>query len=277
MRIAMGIAAFAATLCVAVPAQAVDQEKLNQIIAARPDEDKARDQFRHPAETLAFFGIEPGMTVIDALPGSWYARIFVNYLGSDGHYVGIRYSLDLYKKIYGDQYEERLEQIEAWPDNFIEMAKKFDENIDASFFHMGDAPEELKGTVDAYVYFRALHHLNRIEAHYLEDSAAEAFELLKPGGIVGIVQHRAPETASNGWANGSNGYLKMSRAIEAFTKAGFVIEATSEINTNPRDEPTEEDFVWRLPPSFEFKEKDREKYAAIGESNRMTLRFRKPE
>ena len=277
MRIATGVAALAAALCFIIPAGAVDQDKLNRVIADRMEEDKVRDQYRHPAETLAFFGIEPGMTVVDALPGSWYGRIFVNYLGSNGHYVGTRYSLDLYKKIYGDRFEERKDRIDAWPGDFTSMAKEMDANIDASFFHMGDAPENLKGTVDAYVYFRALHHLNRIEPHYLEDSAKEAFDLVKPGGIIGIVQHRAPETSASGWANGSNGYLKMSRAIEAFTKAGFVLEATSEINANPKDQPTEEDFVWRLPPSYEFGDENREKYAAIGESNRMTLRFRKPE
>ena len=104
--------------------------------------------------------------------------------------------------------------------------------------------------------------------------------ILKPGGVVGVVQHRAAESADDGWANGDNGYVKQSRIISVFESAGFELVETSEINVNPRDQPTQEEFVWRLPPTLGTSQEDEELRAemeAIGESDRMTLKFRKPE
>jgi len=107
----------------------------------------------------------------------------------------------------------------------------------------------------------------------------ETFNTVKPGGVVGVVQHRGPEGNSDGWANGDAGYLKQSRVVEAFEAAGFVLEASSEINANPADVPSNEDVVWRLPPSTGTTEEgtpERAAMEAIGESDRMTLLFRKP-
>ena len=119
---------------------------------------------------------------------------------------------------------------------------------------------------------------DRIALQIIED--AEASGALKPGGIVGVVQHRAPDGNDDAWANGSNGYLKRQTVIDILTGAGFELVAESEVNANPADQPSEDDFVWRLPPSFAGTGDDaalKAKYAAIGESNRMTLLFRKPE
>ena len=127
-------------------------------------------------------------------------------------------------------------------------------------------------TADAWLFIRALHHTNRFDSKYLDMSAADAFRVLKSGGLAGVVQHRAPEDADDVWADGSKGYLKQSRVIQAFKKAGFVLENASEINANRKDQPTESDFVWRLLPS----NKDDATAQAIGESDRMTLVFRKP-
>ncbi len=143
-------------------------------------------------------------------------------------------------------------------------------------------PEDASDQVDAVLFIRALHNLNRFtdeESPYMSDTLAETFRVLKPGGIAGVVQHSGPETNSDDWANGSNGYLKKSAVIAAFEAAGFEYVGSSDINANAADVPSEEEFVWRLPPSRSGTEEgspERAAYDAIGESNRMTLKFRKP-
>ena len=265
-------------LLVLIAAPAAMADTLDTVLAARPDADKARDQYRHPKETLTFFGITPGMTVIDVLPGDWYGRILAPYLGADGTYIGSAYPNERYKRIFGaERYESRRERIESFETRFPDSVAGYTDTPPATAtFRTWNAPEDMHGTVDAYLIIRALHHMNRYGPADMDAAAAEAFKLVKPDGIVGIVQHRAPEGAGDDWAIGSNGYLKQSRVVAAFTGAGFVLEASSDINANPKDQPGEGDFVWRLPPSLAKGETDRAAYQAIGESDRMTLKFRKP-
>ena len=139
----------------------------------------------------------------------------------------------------------------------------------------------MNGTIDAVLFIRAVHNLNRFEAQAGTRTAAlkETYRLLKPGGIVGVVQHRASESAPDDWATGQNGYLKSTALIAMFETAGFRFEASSEMNANPKDQPTTSDVVWRLPPSLRGTKDDPEKLSAvnaIGESDRVTLRFVKP-
>ncbi|MEM6544045.1 MAG: methyltransferase [Pseudomonadota bacterium] len=246
---------------------------LADIIDARSDEVKARDEFRHPLETLELFGIEEGMTVIDALPGSWYGEILASLLGPEGKYVGIRYGEWFYKGRYGDEAAERWSAAQSfltdWPAAAGEYAGDQSPSAEAYFFP--GLADSLDGTVDAALFIRALHHTNRFESKYLDLTAADAYRVLKPGGIAGVVQHRAPEDSDEAWAQGQNGYLKQSRVITAFKEAGFVLENASEINANRKDQPSSEDRVWRLRPSSDSPEA-----MAIGESDRMTLVFRKP-
>ena len=261
-------------IAVAPLATADHHGDLMKILDARSDDAKARDVYRHPAETLQLFGIDEGMAVIDALPGSWYGDILAPMLGADGEYIGIAYGEWFYQNSYGDGYEERWEDAQSflteWPANASEYGGgESGVSTDAYFFP--GLPESLNGSVDAALFFRALHHTNRYDPKYLDMTAADAFRVLKSGGIVGIVQHRAPEDADDTWADGDNGYLKQSRVIEAFKGAGFMLENASEINANRKDQPTTEDVVWRLPPSS-----DKPDALAIGESDRMTLVFKKP-
>ena len=251
---------------------------LESIIDGRSDADQARDQYRHPIETLFFFEIGPGMTVVETLPGrGWYTRILVPYIGSGGRFFGANYDIDLFKGIFGERWESRQSAIESWPQTFpAEAASYSDRPPEIGAFIIGQAPEDLIGKVDRILYIRSLHHLNRFDRSILDKAAAEAFALLKPDGIVGVVQHRAPESNDEEWASGSKGYLKQTRVIEAFTGAGFDLAATSEINANPKDMPTETDRVWRLPPSLRAEGEARETNLAIGESDRMTLKFVKP-
>jgi len=255
-------------------ANADQHDALMGILDARSDEAKARDVYRHPAETLQLFGINEGMTVIDALPGSWYGDILAPLLGPEGKYIGVQYGEWFFQNRYGDDYLERWNDAQSflsdWPARATEYGDGRDGPATEAYFFPG-LPESLNGSVDAALFFRALHHTNRYDPVYLDRTAADAFRVLKSGGIAGVVQHRAPEAASDEWADGDNGYLKQSRVISAFKNAGFELENASEINANRKDQPTEEDMVWRLPPSS-----DKPEALAIGESDRMTLVFRKP-
>ncbi|MBR9826290.1 MAG: hypothetical protein GYB36_10880 [Alphaproteobacteria bacterium] len=137
-------------------------------------------------------------------------------------------------------------------------------------YALDDIPDTENGQIDAVLFFRALHHLFRFEDPLIDTALAEIYDAVAPGGVVGVVQHRAPESADAAFANGDNGYLKQSDVIAAFERAGFILDASSEINANPADPA--DGFVWRLPPTST----DNPETLAIGESDRMTLRFRKP-
>ncbi len=156
-----------------------------------------------------------------------------------------------------------------------------DSSIDTGAFLFGAVPAELEGKVDAFLLFRAMHHLNKYEdvAETRTKAFADIYKSLKSGGVVGIVQHRAPEGSSDDWAKGFNGYVKQSVIIDAMKKAGFEFVGASEVNANPKDMPVEGDFVWRLLPRLAGSEEGSDKRAAIkqiGESDRMTLKFKKP-
>jgi len=150
-----------------------------------------------------------------------------------------------------------------------------------SAFVLGSLPEEMNGTADAMLFIRALHNLARFEdeGNYLTAALADAYAVLKPGGVVGVVQHEARPDMPDEWADGSAGYLKQAFVINAFEEAGFELAAESDVNANPADQPTTEDVVWRLSPTLATSREDpelREQLQTIGESNRMTLLFRKP-
>jgi len=210
--------------------------KLDSILAAQPDEVKARFEARNPAKTLEFFGITPAMSIGEALPGGgWYTKILAPYLGEDGKLVGIDYTIDMWSEF-------------------------------------GFANE---------AFIRAAHNLSRFEAEggYLTQAMKTTYDVLKPGGVVGVVQHRAPAEWDDAAANGSAGYLKQANVIAAFEAAGFEFVKSSEVNANPKDQPEAGDAVWRLPPSLSGVGDDaalKSKRIAIGETDRMTLLFKKP-
>ena len=158
-----------------------------------------------------------------------------------------------------------------WPAKVKE--EKTVNSAGVSGFIMGELPAEMAGTADRFLFIRALHNLARFEQDggHLTTALKSAYEILKPGGMVGVVQHEAPESASDQWASGANGYLKRDFVIAQLEAAGFEFLASSDINANPKDVPGEKDKVWRLPPTSDKKE-----MLAIGESNRMTLTFKKP-
>ena len=261
-----------------------DAERLGRILDAQPDDVKARYPHRNPQETLEFFGIEPGMTVVEALPGrGWYTKILLPYLGTDGTLIGVDYSREMWPN-FPFMTPERLKAKETWAADWTEEAEAWRSANSASVsaYAIDEIPESLNGTVDAVLFIRALHNMHRFEGEggYFSAALERAYELLKPGGIVGVVQHEARDDKPDEWADGSRGYMKQTRIAEAFSDVGFELVATSNINRNDKDQPGEEDIVWRLPPSLVTSQEDPELKAsleAIGESNRMTLKFRKPE
>lgn len=257
---------------------------LAAILDAQPEEAKARYEYRHPRETIEFFGIEPGMTVVEGLPGGgWYTRILLAWLGEEGRLIGADYSLDMYPN-FGFATEEFLAEQAKWVPNWVAWGSEFagENGPSVRAFHFGSLPRELVGTADVVFMVRALHNLARFESEggFLTEALGEAFDVLKPGGTLGIVQHHARDDMSDEFADGSRGYLKKDFVIAAVESAGFEFVGESDVNANAKDQPSGDDIVWRLPPTLGTSRDNPELRAeleAIGESNRMTLKFRKPE
>jgi predicted methyltransferase len=266
----------------AVAAEPSADERLDAVLAAQPDADKARYPHRHPKETLQFFGIEPGMTVVDTLPGDvWYTGILLDYLGPTGKVIGADYSARMWTQ-FGEFSPDPKEKAN-WPADFSAkmQARRGADDAEVAAVQYGSIPADMAGTADVVLVIRAIHHFMRLEKQdgYLTQALADINTLLKPGGIVGVVAHRAAESSPDAWADGEAGYVKQSAVIAAFEKAGFKLVEASEINANPKDQPTEKDVVWRLPPTLATSENDpslKAKMQEIGESDRMTLKFRKP-
>ncbi|MEM6858740.1 MAG: methyltransferase [Pseudomonadota bacterium] len=240
----------------------------------RRAEDKARDKYRNPAETLAFFEVEPDQTIIEYAPGGgWYTRILAPLLLESGQYIASGFAPEAASAL-GEDFAERVRQ---GGETF--SAKQSEElGIPAEKlpFYFGNAiPDEVNGTVDRVLVFRMMHNLKRWG---IADAEAESWlAALKPGGMLGVVQHRAKADAPDDYTDGNRGYLKQAELIAFFEGKGFELVDTSEINANPNDTADYEFGVWTLPPSYAKGDEDREKYAEIGESDRMTLLFKKPE
>lgn len=261
---------------------AADSERLAGVLAAQPDEVRARYKYRHPQETLEFFGIEPGMTVVDALPGGgWYTKILLPYLGEDGEVVGADYAVDVWLGIGYDS-DDFIEKRKTWVRDWTARAETWgdDDSAEVSAFVLGSLSESMHGTADAVLFVRALHNMAyaTADARHLSAAIQDAYDVLKPGGIVGVVQHHARDNMPDKWADGEMGYLKKGYVIEMMEAAGFEFVDESAVNANSKDMPTNEQYVWRLPPSYDGAEtpETKAKVDAIGESNRMTLKFRKP-
>lgn len=262
---------------------AFDAARLDTVLSSQSDDARSRYGARNPAETLAFFGLTPGMTVVEALPGGgWYSKILIDYLGPEGQLVGADYALSMWPR-FGFFNDEFIEQKNTWSTDWPAQAAEWrsDASAPISAFVFNDLPADLHGTADAVLFIRALHNFARFndEGGYLDSALAEAYTVLKPGGMVGVVQHEARDEMSDEFAGGARGYLKKAYVIEKMRQAGFEYVGSRDINANPNDRPSGDDVVWRLPPSLVDSREDpqrRDQMLSIGESHRMTLKFRKP-
>jgi predicted methyltransferase len=242
--------------------------RLDQVLAGdwRSAPNKARDVYRHPKATLQFFGVRPDLTVIEITPGTgWYSEILAPLLHDNGHYIAA------VAKASGEGEANR---------NLTGLKAKF--AADAAHYGKAQMLEfdpkapafGAPGSADLVLTFRNVH--NWVEADTAPAMFKAFYAALRPGGVLGVVDHRAADNASID-AIKSSGYLPTGYVIKLATDAGFKLEEKSEINANPKDTKDYPKGVWTLPPTLTLGDQDREKYLAIGESDRMTLRFVKPE
>lgn len=237
----------------------------------RSAENKARDKYRHPKETLAFFGFRSDMTVVEIWPGGgWYTEILAPALKENGKLYAVQYSVNPQYSYQRRYFGAFLTKAGESPDVFrdvIVTAMDFP-------YQLNIAPS---GAADLVVTFRNAH--NWVSSGYHKASAQLAFQamfdVLKPGGVLGIVDHRWPD-AENEDPHAEDGYISEQRLIAFAEEAGFEFAGRSDVNRNAKDTHDHPEGVWTLPPSFALDEQDREKYLAIGESDRLTIKFVKP-
>jgi len=231
-------------------------------------QDRARDQHRHPAETLAFFHVGPHMKVGEYAPGGgWYSRVLGNFLNADGKLVGLYFTPDA-----GPFDEKAQAGIRAGAAGFPAKVAEWTGRPAAqtSGLTLDSVTDADKGTFDRILVIRMLHNMMRWN---MADAELKTIrDLLKPGGMLGIVQHRAKADASADFANGTKGYLREEDVIGFVEAMGFELVAKSDVNANPRDPANHAEGVWEMKPSWSTKRAELEN---LGESDRMTLLFRK--
>ncbi len=266
----LAVAAVIGTAAAAAPEMGSIRPELKEAIAAptRTPANTLRDRYRHPAETLAFFGVKPGDTVVELWPGGgWYSEILVPYLGKGG----------------GTYYAAALDALSGGTRKMMADKPELYGRIRLAAFP-AFAATDVKvpdGSADVVLTFRNVHNWRMgYQRPDRQDYSAEAFRqvfaMLKPGGTFGIVDHRLPESADPAREQ-TSGYIKTSTILKLAADAGFRLAAQSQVNANPRDTADWPGGVWTLPPSYRLKDVDRAKYEAIGESDRMTLKFIKPK
>jgi len=254
----------AAGLTLAMPAQAAVDPALSAAVAAptRSPNNVARDKYRNPSETLAFFGVKPTDNVVEIWPGGgWYTEILAPYLKGKG----------------------TLWAVDFWPNDLrgVQALQTKDPALYggiklAAFPASAGDPTVPAGSADAVFTFRNVHNwqmgYKRQNVPYAADAFRQMYAMLKPGGVLGIEDHRLPESAS-AERERTSGYMKVSTVRKLAEDAGFVFEGASEVNANPKDTTDHPNGVWTLLPGL----RGGEQYRAIGESDRMTLKFRKPK
>lgn len=256
---------------VAAPPTAATIEARKAAIAdPRRAADAARDMWRHPAETLEFCKVDPGMTVVDTMPGGgWWTKILVPYLGTSGRYIALNPNV----RSAEPQMQKYLGGLAtSFPPKAAEWTGVSADRIGA--YNSDGVTDAMAGTVDRVMIMRQVHNIQRFGMLYRELGTAR--RLLKDGGLLCIEEHRARPDAPAAYVDGSKGYMREKDVIGLVEAHGFELIGRSEVNANPKDTADWPDGVWTLPPNLRLGDKDRARYTAIGESDRMTLKFVKP-
>ncbi len=247
------------------------QERLGKILMdpARAADAK-RDKYRHPAETIELFRIHPDHVIGEYAPGGeWYTRILGRYVNEKGKFTGLYFGTSSH---FDDKGKAGIEKgVAKFPDDVAKITGR--PATDFSAFSLSKIPDGAKGTYDRILIMRMLH--NMLDWNIADAEIKAMRELLKPDGMIGIEQHRAKANAPFSYADGSKGYVREADIIKLMEVNGFVLAGKSEINANPKDTANYPEGVWTLPPALALKDVDREKYIAIGETDRMTLLFKK--
>lgn len=243
---------------------------LNRILASkhRSVAHKNRDQYRHPQQILEFFDVKNTMTVVEIWPGEgWYTEILAPYLKNKGKLYAAHFSSDAKSPFLKKSLQKYISKLHSHPKIYgrVELTTL-------------QPPDELQiapdGSADRVLTFRNVH--NWMKADQAATVFKAMFKVLKPGGILGVVEHRNTAGLKPQDPHAASGYVSEDYVIELARNAGFEFLGKSEINANPKDSKDYPDGVWTLPPTLRLKDKDRKKYLSIGESDRMTLKFLKP-
>jgi predicted methyltransferase len=265
MKRILAAAILAATCC--APALADDALKAAIGGSQRSPENVKRDNYRHPYETLTFFGIRPDMTVVELSPGGgWYTEILAPYLRERGKLIAAGATPDSKTANVARAGERFKQKLDANPAAFGKVQLGAFEPGNGVFSY---AP---KGSADMVLTFRNVHNWTDEGDARLKAVFRSVHDALKPGGVFGVVDHRLPASKAQD-ATASSGYVHEAWVIRLAEAAGFKLVAKSEVNANPKDTADHQGGVWALPPTYANKDAGREKYTAIGESDRMTLKF----
>lgn len=251
----------------AVTTEAIKSAPTRDRVRARSDVEAARDQYRHPAETLMFFQLAPDQTVVEIWPGGgWYTAILAPYLKNQGHLVAAHFPRESEVTFFRNS---RL----AFEQRFVKQPDVYG-RIEVTELAPPKARTMARaGQADRVLTFRNVHNWMRNDTE--QTVFDEAYRVLRPGGILGVVEHRAPDTFSRDDMV-RTGYVSEAYVTQLAIQAGFIPDGHSEINANPRDTRDHPHGVWSLPPTLRGGDVDKARFLEIGESDRMTLRFRKP-
>jgi len=264
------VVAMAAALLLAATVQGQVTTDINNAVKSelRTKANAERDMYRHPAETLTFFGVEADDKVVEIWPGGgWYSEILAGVLDDTGKLYAAHFAAETEIKYFQRSRTKFVAMTSARPELYkaVEITE---------FYPPQKVSAGPVGSVDHVLTFRNVH--NWMKAGYAELAFQDFYQLLKPGGVLGVVEHRAkPNTSLEVMIK--SGYVTEAKVIELAKQAGFVLDAKSEVNANAKDSTDHPKGVWTLPPRLRLGDEQREHYLAIGESDRMTLRFKKPE